>query len=570
MRLNLKVKLAAAFSLVLAMSAAGTVVGLQKASDLNDAFDKAVNKNVARLMLAADIRKDSLRVASNIREMIIRTDQAEMQETARTIEAEANDARAKANRMNELSSTLGRPLIEAFVGSFDTYMGYINQVSQLALANRNDEAHKVLITQARPARVAADADLQKIFDLNTRQLDQARADTDAMYNSARTVLLTLLVISTLVALSAAGWIIFTISRAVNSALGLAKAVASGDLNTTARATSNDEIRDLVDALNKMVGKLKDVIANVTSAASNVAAGSQQLSAGAEQLSQGATEQASSTEEASASVEEMAANIKQNADNATETEKIARQSAEDARASGEAVNNAVSAMQTIAEKILIVQEIARQTDLLALNAAVEAARAGEHGKGFAVVAAEVRKLAERSQSAATEISALSSDTAKAAQAAGQMLSKLVPDIRRTAELVSEISAASREQNVGADQINSAIQQLDKVTQQNASASEEMSSTSEELAEQAEHLQSAIAYFRVDGAMDSAVPLRTVRPAAKVGHLTKTGKGKKSSEGLREAVLATAPHMARSLHGGGFSLDLSDGRDGLDSDFKRQTS
>jgi methyl-accepting chemotaxis protein len=568
MRLNLKVKLGAAFALVLAMSAAGMVVGLQKANDLNDAFNSAIDNNMARIVLASDIRKDNLRVASDIREMIILTDQAGMQDTARIIEAEANDARTKANRLHEISSAEGKPAVEAFISSFESYMRSINQVGQFALANNNDAAHKIMVEKARPLRKFADADLQKVIDLNTRELDQAKTDTDTMYFTARTILVTLLIASTLIALSAAGWIIFSISRAVNSALGLANAVASGDLNAVARASSNDEIKDLIDALNKMVDKLKDVIANVASAASNVAAGSQELSAGSEQLSQGATEQASSTEEASSSVEEMAANIKQNADNATETEKIARQSAEDARASGEAVNNAVNAMQTIAEKILIVQEIARQTDLLALNAAVEAARAGEHGKGFAVVAAEVRKLAERSQTAAADISTLSGDTAKAAQAAGQMLNKLVPDIKRTAELVSEISAASREQNVGADQINAAIQQLDKVTQQNASAAEEMSSTSEELAEQAEHLQSAIAYFHVDGLQASAGPARTPRHAVKVAHVSKTVRPQKSPDGLRDAVLATAPHMARSLQGGGFALDLSDGGDRLDGEFKRQ--
>src|SRR6202008_897672 len=229
---------------------------------------------------------------------------------------------------------------------------------------------------------------------------------------------------------------------------------------------------------------------------NVSSGSRELSATSEQMSQGATEQASAAEEGSASMEEMTANIKQNADNASQTEKIARQSAKDAEISGEAVNRAVVAMQTIAEKITIVQEIARQTDLLALNAAVEAARAGEHGKGFAVVASEVRKLAERSQTAATEIGAVSSETVKAAQSAGVMLTDLVPNIRRTADLVAEISAACREQDVGASQINEAIQQLDKVTQQNAGASEQISATSEELAAQGEELQTSIAYFRVD--------------------------------------------------------------------------
>jgi methyl-accepting chemotaxis protein len=268
------------------------------------------------------------------------------------------------------------------------------------------------------------------------------------------------------------------------------------------------------------------------------------------------------------MEEMAATIKQSADNASQTEKIARQSAADAIASGQAVDGAVLAMQTIAEKIMVVQEIARQTDLLALNAAVEAARAGEHGRGFAVVASEVRKLAERSQAAAAEISTLSGQTVKAAQSAGEMLSKLVPDIQRTAELVEEISAASREQNAGASQINTAIQQLDKVTQQNTSAAEEMSATSEELASQAEQLQAAISYFRVDERQSSR---SEARPAVK--HKSPAKKHAKAD--LREAVMASAPHMAQrkpsakmSHGGGGFALDLDDGHDDLDGEFSRR--
>src|SRR5919198_151741 len=197
------------------------------------------------------------------------------------------------------------------------------------------------------------------------------------------------------------------------------------------------------------------------------------------------------------MEEMASNVKQNADNANQTEQIAAQSAKDAETSGAAVGRAVQAMQTIAEKITIVQEIARKTDLLALNAAVEAARAGEHGKGFAVVASEVRKLAERSQTAAAEISRLTGDGVQVADGAGQLLGRLVPDIQKTSELVREIAAASLEQSTGAAQVNKAIQQLDQVIQQNAAASEEMASTAEELSSQAEVLQSAISFFKVDG-------------------------------------------------------------------------
>ncbi|MCM2474418.1 methyl-accepting chemotaxis protein [Rhizobium sp. CG5] len=277
---------------------------------------------------------------------------------------------------------------------------------------------------------------------------------------------------------------------------IADQIASGDLTVEPQPLSDKDTLGM--ALVSMVERLRGVVADALAASQNVSAGSQQLSSGAEQLSQGATEQAAAAEEASASMEEMASNIKQNADNAAQTEKIARQSSKDAEASGEAVNRAVAAMRTIADKISIVQEIARQTDLLALNAAVEAARAGEHGKGFAVVASEVRKLAERSQSAAAEISGLSGQTVQVATEAGAMLARLVPDIRKTAELVAEISAACREQDIGASQINEAIQQLDMVTQQNAGASEEMSATSEELAAQAEELQTSIAFFKVDSA------------------------------------------------------------------------
>ncbi|SOC82228.1 methyl-accepting chemotaxis protein [Ensifer adhaerens] len=338
---------------------------------------------------------------------------------------------------------------------------------------------------------------------------------------------------------------------------VADQIANGDLTVTPKPLSDKDTLGI--ALQSMVERLRGVVGNAMSAADNVSSGSQQVSSGSEQLSQGATEQASSAEEASASMEEMAANIKQNADNAAQTEKIARQSAKDAESSGEAVNRAVNAMRTIAEKISIVQEIARQTDLLALNAAVEAARAGEHGRGFAVVASEVRKLAERSQQAAAEISGLSGETVKVATDAGDMLSKLVPDIRKTAELVAEISAACREQDIGASQINEAIQQLDKVTQQNAGASEEMSATSEELAAQAEELQASIAFFKVDTAGQS-------RQVNAVHHLQATA-GKMAAPAVKRPAQKTAAPKANG-RSKGFAIDMSmGGPDGDDDDFRQ---
>ena len=367
----------------------------------------------------------------------------------------------------------------------------------------------------------------------------------------------------LVALVLGATVAFLLTRAITrpiiKGVRFAEVIAAGDLTQTLDVQSKDEVGQLADALNGMVGKLKDVVENVKSASTNVSSGSQELSSSSEEMSQGATEQAAAAEEASSSMEQMSANIRQNADNAMQTEKIALQSAQNAKQGGEAVSKTVHAMKDIAEKISIIEEIARQTNLLALNAAIEAARAGEHGKGFAVVAAEVRKLAERSQNAAAEISDLSGSSVEIAEDAGKMLEKMVPDIQRTAELVQEIAAASKEQDAGADQVNKAIQQLDQVIQQNASASEEMASTAEELNSQAEQLQDIIGFFKIDGhqvayasSSNGATKIQS-RSKLKISHI--------SSGPASTKAAGTDPGSK------GLQLDMSTSKDDLDKEFER---
>ncbi|MBF0467144.1 MAG: HAMP domain-containing protein, partial [Nitrospirae bacterium] len=273
-----------------------------------------------------------------------------------------------------------------------------------------------------------------IQDKQAAAISELQNEGKQKYNSSRNTTIGVIITMAFLSIFIAMLIISNITNSLLKGLKAANSLAGGDLTVKIEVDGNDEISRLLHAMKNMVEKLKEVISGVRIAADNVTSGSSQLSSTAEELSRGATEQAASVEEVSSSMEEMSSNIKQNADNSLQTEKIAGTSSKDAGESGKAVADAVDAMKEIASRISIIEEIARQTNLLALNAAIEAARAGEHGKGFAVVASEVRKLAERSQKAAGEISQLSVSSVSIAEKAGNMLAKLVPDIKKTSELV----------------------------------------------------------------------------------------------------------------------------------------
>ena len=407
------------------------------------------------------------------------------------------------------------------------------------------EIGKLLMVDAMTPQAELDEIIRELVELGVKTSTTSVKLAGEEATRDTTTAIVGMVVGVVIALTLGIVLTKSITGPVYKGVEFARKLSQGDLTAEVDVDQKDELGILAQALRDMVQRLREVVTEVQSASDNVASGSEELSASSEQLSQGATEQAASVEEVSSSMEEMGSNIRQNADNATQTEKIALKAAQDAQAGGQAVVQAVGAMKNIAEKISIVEEIARQTNLLALNAAIEAARAGEHGKGFAVVAAEVRKLAERSGTAAAEISELSSSTVSVADQAGQMLTKLVPDIQRTAELVQEISAASNEQNAGAEQINKALQQLDQVIQQNASASEEMASTSEELSSQAEQLQSTISFFHL-----GAAAARVTRQAAR----------RSAPQGNR------APRkLASKTAAPGLALDM--GRDDEDDEFER---
>jgi len=498
--MRVSVKLTLAFVVMICLAGIQGFTSIKQIASVNSEAHEIIVNWVPSMLALAKVSDAAQALRRSEQRYILVTNVEEL-ETAEKDMGERATLTAKNMSTYEplIATNEERALYDAFNQNWGQFLSAHAKLKKLVKAGKKDEAFSFIVNEERLIFTDAIKKLGAVFDYNAKGAIAGGKRSEQIYGEARSTLAFSLVFTVTVGLVLA----FVIIRGILRQLGaepavianVADRIAEGDLTSN---DSQDGTRTfgVYSDMQRMSNKLTEIVRLVQDAASQIASGSEQLSSSAEQMSQGATEQASSAEEVSSSMEEMASSISQNAENAHQTEKIALVAAENAKEGGQAVAETVAAMKEIANKITIIEEIARQTNLLALNAAIEAARAGEHGKGFAVVAAEVRKLAERSQTAAAEIADLSMRSMSVADKARELLVKMLPEIRKTSDLVQEISAASREQDTGAHQVNKAIQQLDQVVQQNAASAEELSATSESLASQAAELQTAIGFFRLE--------------------------------------------------------------------------
>jgi methyl-accepting chemotaxis protein len=513
--MKVSTRLTLGFGVVVALLIIQSVLSLQNMAGMNEQTRKMTESIYPKVQMTNEISQNALDAGRQLRSALLAATEAEAEEyRQRVVNLRTTNAGIYERLDKFISTDKGRELYNDAVekrkivsARYDTLFQLMKSDHAKAVDYLNRE-----FLAANTAQLAAVRELAKYQGVLMKDAATASAET---YKSSRQLIVTLSAGAALFALAVA----LLITRNLLKTLGGEPAYAASVLTDVANGNlaidvdvKKGDTSSLMAAVRQMVERLSHIVGEVNSAADALGSASEEVNATAQSLSQSSSEQAAGVEETSASIEQMTASISQNTENARVTDGMAGKAAKEAAEGGDAVKATVQAMNQIAQKIVIIDDIAYQTNLLALNAAIEAARAGEHGKGFAVVAAEVRKLAERSQVAAQEISTVASSSVELAERAGKLLDEIVPSIRKTSDLVQEITAASEEQSSGVGQINAAVTQLSTTTQQNASSSEELAATAEELSSQAELLQQTMAFFRLQ--RDSHAPAAAARkPAAK---------------------------------------------------------
>jgi methyl-accepting chemotaxis protein len=533
--MKLSMRLGITFALLIILMLAIIGIGLKELSMVNSITYRIVTDDWRKTVLANDIIDLANHNAKTRLELLINDDpkaQQTLHEELSSNKIDVDQKTAELESMIKLPD--GKAKMSAIKELRVNFQKEFDQVNDLLSKGLKQEAIAVMLDDAMPILNAYLAAAGELVSFQGSVLEGSAEVSQQSYEDGVMAMGIAGLLAFIVAIVGAILVTKSITRQLGGepsyVTQVVSLIANGDLQVKVDVKANDT-SSMLFAVNTMVTKLSDIITSIRASADNLSSASEQVSATAQSMSQGASEQAASVEETSASIEQMSASISQNTENAKVTDGMSSKAAKEADEGGIAVQQTVTAMKSIADKISIIDDIAYQTNLLALNAAIEAARAGEHGKGFAVVAAEVRKLAERSQVAAQEIGGVAASSVGLAEKAGKLLDQIVPSIKKTAELVQEISAASEEQSFGAEQINTAMEQLSQITQQSASASEELAATAEEMSSQAELLQDVISFFKVE--ITSSSQMNSKR----TNH---QGQADKSKTRTKDRSVATSEH------------------------------